>query len=61
MADFLSQDEIDCLLDICEDGEIVVAENIGIITLVGTSQEELQTIEIGARGTKVRGFTLFLW
>ncbi len=59
MADFLDQDEIDCLLDIVEDGEVVGAENIGIVTLQGTAQSELQDIVMGASGiviTEQRSF-----
>jgi hypothetical protein len=51
MANFLEQDEIDALLDITdEDGEVVGAENIGIISLLGSNPSELQEICIGSRG-----------
>ncbi len=53
MAEFLSQEEIDCLLDIVEDNEVVGAENIGIQTLKGTSQSELQDVVIGASGVVI--------
>lgn len=53
MTDILSQDEIDCLLDVVEDGEAVGAENIGIKVLMGTSSEELQEVTAGAQGTIV--------
>lgn len=59
MAEFLSQDEIDCLLDVVDDGEVVGAENIGIVTLKGTAQSELQGIVMGASGfvvTEQRSF-----
>lgn len=53
MTDILSQDEIDCLLDVVEDGEMVGVENIGIKVLLGTSSSELQEVVSGAKGTIV--------